>query len=426
MSPSIYSTRKLIATATAPGLCLPESLLFNSYTRPQKTSTKKARSAKPPQELLLHSSAHRTLDYTGKEDGPKDAGSSLRHYIGVFDPATGQLQVVEGRKMVVRGSVRSQQASAEAMGEWADKKVTCTVPMLDTAQTADLPQTAMDLKNDLGETFGTKKAKKAILALTENAISPRKRAGGSDAKPAALDAGSLALMESLKETTANMASREELQAAVDMAKPVPKGHLDADEIQNVYVPEEIIGAEVLTSIPVRDWQQAANTKQPLQVYSRFVAHRVNRIADHEDALQRLRLLRYLYWVILYWHSARPGRERGTKQAPPKDKLKADMDGAPDGVLENIRRKFTDNGVLRKFHVDLLMTHCCVFASILDGFEVNTLDLREDLKLEQKELNQYFMEIGARVSVQKSEDKTGHIAKLSLPLRFPQLRQRRRR
>ena len=41
--------------------------------------------------------------------------SLLKHYLGVFDPKTGDLQVIEAKKMVIRGLVRSQHAPEEAM-----------------------------------------------------------------------------------------------------------------------------------------------------------------------------------------------------------------------------------------------------------------------------------------------------------------------
>jgi DNA-directed RNA polymerase I subunit RPA49 len=82
--------------------------------------------------------------------------------------------------------------------------------------------------------------------------------------------------------------------------------------------------------------------------------------------------------------------------------------------------------MRKTHVDLLMTHCCVFAAIIDNFELNTWDLREDLRLEQKALTQYFLEVGATVRQSKKGDKIDYIAKLALPLQFPKIRQIRRR
>lgn len=55
------------------------------------------------------------MNYTGKEDKAPGTGAGLRHYIGVLDPATGQLQVVEAKKMVIRGSVRAREASDDAM-----------------------------------------------------------------------------------------------------------------------------------------------------------------------------------------------------------------------------------------------------------------------------------------------------------------------
>jgi DNA-directed RNA polymerase I subunit RPA49 len=275
------------------------------------------------------------------------------------------------------------------------------------------------MRTELGETFGTKKAKKAIRAVTENAIT----AGGA---PGSMGSGDLALMDSIKGTTENMATREQLDAAIEQARPVPRGSYEAEEIQDVYIPAKIIGAEVLRSIPVLDWQEKVKAQEAINVPSRFVANRISRVAHNENALERLRVMRYLLMVLIFWATTRPGRERGTRTIGKRDQLKSVAGGVPDLVMENIRRKFSDNGVMRKTHIDLLMTHCCVFASIIDNFEVNTVDLREDLKLEQRQIAQYFMEIGARMTQSKKGDKIDYIAKLALPLQFPKVRQARQR
>lgn len=276
----------------------------------------------------------------------------------------------------------------------------------------------MDMKNELGQTFGTKKAKKAILSLTENAIGTRKRNVDGTYITEQMGDGDRVLMKTMELATSGMATREELQAIVDKAKPVPRGNYEADEIQDVYVPSQIVGGDVLASIPVRDWQQSAMAGEPISVYARYVAQRVATVAIREDALDQLRLMRYMYWLILYMQCARPGKERGTKRQLAREKLKEQMDGCPDAIVQHIRQRFSDNGTIRKFHMDLLMTHCAAFACILDNFEVDMLDLREDLKLEQKQMSQYFSEIGARIKIVKDGDKTKHIAKLMLPLRFP--------
>ncbi|CAK7263639.1 DNA-directed RNA polymerase I subunit rpa49 [Sporothrix epigloea] len=387
--------------ATTPGLCIPSEINFSSFSRSKSSkSSKRLRNTDSSAELMLHSSGHRTVDFTAKEDKALSTDSSLQHYVGIYDPATGELQVVNAKKMEIRGNVRSRHASTDQMSG------------------APLRKTNMDMKNELGQTFGTKKAKKAILSLTENAIGARKRNADGSYIAEQMGDGDRVLMKAMEQATSGMATREELQAIVDQAKPVPRGNFEAKEVQDVYVPSQIVGADVLASIPVRDWQQSAMAGEPISVYARYVAQRVATVAIREDALDQLRLMRYMYWLILYMQCARPGKERGTKRQLPREKLKEQMDGCPDTIVQHIRQRFSDNGTIRKFHMDLLMTHCAAFACILDNYEVDMLDLREDLKLEQKQMSQYFSEIGARIKVVKNEDKTKHIAKLMLPLRFP--------
>ncbi|AEO69439.1 83359642-d75c-4b09-bb37-530c0bd40553 [Thermothielavioides terrestris] len=388
--------------ALTPGISLPDSFPFDVYEKDEQPTAKRRKSGglPTPSEMALHSASHRTIDYTAREERWKSVDTLLNHFLAIIDPQSGEVEVIQAKKMVVRGTVRSKQAPAEAMEVGAGKP------------------THSEMKMELGEAFGTKKAKKALQAVAENAMLAAKSRGklGEDDR---------ALVDTIEDASHHMATREELQAALDSARPVPRGNFDAKEIQDVYVPAQIIGAEVLNAIPVMDWQEKVQKHEDVLVPSRFVANRIVRVAGSED-VQRLKLLRYLLWVLIFWSTTRQGRERGTRSISRREKLREDLAPAPEVVIENIRRKFSDSGVMRKTHVDLLMTHCCVFASIIDNFDVNTYDLREDLKLEQKQLNQYFMEIGARTRQSKAGDKVNHFAKLALPLQFPKMRQAIRR
>ncbi|KAH8843383.1 hypothetical protein MCOR07_004791 [Pyricularia oryzae] len=386
--------------ATAPGLSVSPSVQFNPYTKLRKASSK-SRNAPVLGDILLHSSSHRSLDYTAREEQSQNGEGFLRHYIGVFDPKTGELEVVEARKVTVRGSVRSQQAPAEAMSAIESK-------------------TNMDMRTDLGQAFGTKKAKKALVSKVENAITAINNASSRDS-----GAGEAALMASIKTAAANMPTRDELQAAVDGAKPVPKGNYDAAEIQDVYDPDQIIGSDVLNAIPVRDWQTANKNDENVQLTSRYVANRLRRVGEHAESLKRLRILRYLYFLMTFIKIAKPGKN-GVRKLPPRDKLREALSPAPDIVLDSLRHKFADGTQMRKIHADLIMTTCCVLASIIDSFEVDTFDLREDLQLEQKQLNSYFAEIGARTKPVVNGDKKTTIAKLALPLQFPKVSMGRRK
>ncbi|KAI8243728.1 DNA-directed RNA polymerase I subunit rpa49 [Colletotrichum sp. SAR 10_99] len=390
--------------ASSPGIRISKNTPFTPYVKSdiQLSGRRKQKTPAVAQDLVLHSNTHQTMDYTAREDGNGDSEKSLKHYIGVFDPKTGKLEVVEAKKMVVRGTARAKQASDEAMTAPADY------------------QSFYALKTDLGQTFGTRKAKKAIESVTLNAIDPNKgKAGASPRKSTAADKATL---KQIGEITATMASKEELQDIVDQAKPVPRPNLEADAIQDVYDPDEFIGREVLAAVPVKDWIEPTKKGEDVQVYSRHVAARVKKIVDTGN-VTKIRLLRYFYFLFLFYTMAQPGKQRGTKRVPPREKLKEKLAPAPQAVIEQIRRKFSDGGEIRKFHSDLLIAHCCALACIIDNFEVDTSKLREDMRLDQKDMNTYFYEIGARVKpvAGKEKGKQHHVAKLALPLQFPKLR-----
>ena len=118
------------------------------------------------------------------------------------------------------------------------------------------------------------------------------------------------------------------------------------------------------------------------------------------------------------------RDLGTKAVMRKDQLAAKLSPAPKSVIESIRRKFSDGGEIRKFHIDLIMTHCCAIAAVIDNFETDIQDLYQDLQADAKIVSSYYQEIGARLRKQKAEGGGGGgsrlLAKLSLPLNFPKM------
>lgn len=324
--------------------------------------------------------------------------------------------------MIVRGAVRAQEASEEDMQ--AQEATQASSPLFQCLLSlSNCLQSMYEQRTDLGQAFGTKKAKKALASVIENAIEPRKPQNGG---PPVLDASEKALMEAMKTQAMSVPTREDLQSAIDAGKPVPRGNFEADEIQDVYKPEELIGKDILELIQVNDWMQAVKKNENVELRSRFVANRLRRIGSGDNAVARLRLLRYTYFLLLMLATSRKGKDRGSLEILKKDKLQEQLAPAPPPVIESIRRKFTEAGVMRKPQIDLLTTHLCVFACILDNYDTNSWDLKEDLKLEQKEMNQYFVEIGARIAKRKSEDgRTANFGVLKLPLVFPKMRMGRR-
>ncbi|KAI0453304.1 RNA polymerase I associated factor, A49-like protein [Xylaria acuta] len=389
--------------ATHPGLCLPSSVKFQAYSKaaPSKSKKKHGKHAPPSSSsLLLRSSSHSKLDYTAKEEGPGGRESHLKHYIGVFNPATGKLSVVEARKMAVRGVVRSQQPKEEDL------------------QSRTASKNMMELRNDLGQTFGTKKAKKALAAITENAIVD------NDRKTDALAASSQAMITAIGEVTHTMASKEDLQAAADVAKPVPPGNFEAQEIQDVYTPQSLIGSELLNAIPIKDWQDAVKKGANKMLTSAFIASRLNPIGEGPDSATRLKALRYLEFLIKFSKLVKTR----TSKIPTPDRLRQLLQPAPEPIIQSIRRKFSSNQLIDKFHRDLLYTYCCALAAILSNFEFETSKIRYDLGLDDKQFALYFREIGGKIKKMTGAEKGTQVqmAVLSLPLEFPKVRYQRQK
>ncbi len=317
--------------------------------------------------------------------------------------------------MAVRGVVRSQQPKEQDLQSRSASKVCASLHCARRLCSSDI-QNMLELRNDLGQAFGTKKAKRALAAITENAIVDNERITES------LGASSQAMMSAIGQVTDTMASKEDLQAAADAAKPVPPGNFEARDIQDVYTPQGMIGGELLNAIPIKDWQDAVKKGVNKMLTSAFIASRLNPVGEGPDPTTRLKALRYLEFLIKFSKLAK-GR---AGRVPPADKLRQLLHPAPEPVIQNIRRKFSSNQSIDKFHRDLLYTYCCALAAILSNFEFETSKIRFDLGLDDKQFGQYFREIGGKVRKATGAEKGTQvqIAVLSLPLEFPKVRYQR--
>lgn len=90
---------------------MPSEINLKPYTKTRRNSSRPGTSGDiATRELILHSSEHLKLDYTAREEETDGSDALLKHYIGIYDSDTGKMEVIEARKMIVRGSVRAHQA----------------------------------------------------------------------------------------------------------------------------------------------------------------------------------------------------------------------------------------------------------------------------------------------------------------------------
>jgi DNA-directed RNA polymerase I subunit RPA49 len=190
------------------------------------------------------------------------------------------------------------------------------------------------MRMSLGQEFGTKKAKKIIADSTVNAINTRKP--GDTAPP--VDAAQQAVLDSVTIKTEGMMTAEERQQEVDKSKPRPNPNMDAASPAEVYPLENLISEDDLGFVQVREWQQAAQKGHNVELVTRYVARRLQKVATSKDA-NNLKLLKYVH-IMLTWFLALDSNHGSGKKLPNRDKLKEKVD-APGAIIESLRKKFTD-------------------------------------------------------------------------------------
>ncbi|EOD46513.1 putative a49-like rna polymerase i associated factor protein [Neofusicoccum parvum UCRNP2] len=387
--------------AATPGVTFPSGLALEPY---------KKENEKHRYDLLLHSSNHERLDFSARPERDGTADSLLKHYVGIYDPQTGELKVMEAHKLVLRNTLRSETEEMHAQRQQA---------------AARERQTNFALRQDLGREFGTKKAKKALASITENAINPT--AGAAEGNVA--DPVAKAVLESMADATADMPTRDSLQAAVDENKPRPRANLEATAPSEVYPPDVLIGSDNMRLIEVKSWIDMVAKNEDIKTSSMFVAHRVYDISRGKN-VKKIKVLKYILLLIDFLAALKPARN-GAKKLPQRADLetKTKTSGA---LLDGVRRKFADGNELTKWHVDNLITHIAALSLFIDDYVTDTFDLREDLRLDNKLIGQYFHEIGCRVGPPTEKERTDggyskaeavnhKTAKLRIPLDFPKQR-----
>ncbi|PWY70218.1 hypothetical protein BO70DRAFT_389901 [Aspergillus heteromorphus CBS 117.55] len=437
---------------TTPGLKAPDNLRLNPYlkTRSKTSSTSTRNKGIVSSELLLQSSTDKSkLDFVGRE-AEEDADSQLKHYIAVVDPENKTWQFIEVRKMTLRGSVRKMRSIEEDEEEEESE--------------AEEMQTMRAQRTELTNTFGTKQSRKAAQSLAENAQL-------SNAPAGAASAAESALLSSMPVGAATDLSTKAaaVQAQVQAGKPIPMANLDAAHPSDVYPIETLVpgGLATLRQLPnIKEWQDTINSGSSVNTTSRYVSRRVEAVALSGNTTH-LQLLRFILLLLELARCLRPSRGEkssgpGSKRLPPREELRTVLSGGmadnnggellADPLIDSIRRKFAPQGAsLTKNDVTFLHTTICALSlhippapskdggnSSVGGNAPNELatdpaDLRDDLRMDNPLITQYFRELGCRVDKPreseftkwgikggKAEAAAKRIARLKIPVEFPKV------
>ncbi|GAM86873.1 hypothetical protein ANO11243_048930 [Dothideomycetidae sp. 11243] len=381
------------AIASVPGIQLkPQS--FVAYSKPLKRDGAAILPAPSSHSLLLHSSAHPYLDHTAS-DG---TDQTQKHFLGVFDPASNTLQVVPAHSVNLRTTLRSENNEVEA---------------------SNAQRTKAMQREALGMEFGTKKAKRSLASKTINAITT---ATGKGVESAVLGI--------VNDTSSALPDKIEREAEILKSKPIPQPNLETEKIEEVYAIDKLVPSGDMRAMVVKEWQDKIKEGTAIEFTSRFVANRVQALAKMED-VTKLKALKYMLLLLDFTAALKPAGKAG-KKVPQRDELKEKLAMWPETSVEHVRRRFADGGEVNKWRYDNLMTHMAAICLFIDDFKTDTHDLREDLRLDNRQMAQYFHELGCRIRsptdkehaefrISKSQAAQRKVAVLKLPLEFPKTR-----
>lgn len=300
--------------------------------------------------------------------------------------------------------------------------------------------------------------------MAENAQLSNTPAGAANAAESAL------LSSMPAEPAADMASKTaSLQAEVQASKPLPTANLAASHPSDVYPLDALIpnNHSTLRQLPgLSEWQNAVSTGQAVTTSSRYISRRIEAVAKSGNQTH-LQVLRFILLLLEFARCLRPSKDSrsagpGSKRLPPREDLrrilssttgsKDDVAAADaqlaDSVIDAVRRRFAPSGaVLSKAEVTFLHTTICALSLHIppqpgkDGHGGNAAnelatdpsDLRDDLRLDNPTITQYFRELGCRVDKPRetefakwnvkggrAEAAARRVARLRVPVEFPKM------
>lgn len=345
-------------------------------------------------EIILQSSEHSRLDFTAL---PTDDDQA--HYFAVVDGS--EIEIVPAHHAQLQCIPRIEPVQESPKKSMASQRVA------------------------LGQEFGTKKAKKAIASKTTNAITSASDGVKDDVQKTILE-----------KIASEYDENEEIPLDVQLAsKPIPQPDLNAETVEEVYPLSKLILPKLMHFLSVKEWQEKARKEENILQPHRFTAYRVASIGKTND-VSKLKALRYI-GLLLQFHDALEKAGRDGHKIPKKEILAEKLKEYPKGLIEGMPIFGTANRTLGKWQMEYLHTNICALSLYVDNWSTDTSNIRDDLKLDQKTISQYFQELGCKINGMTEKERTGKkltkaqantvkMARLKLPLEFPKLSIRGRR
>ncbi len=289
-----------------------------------------------------------------------------------------------------------------------------------------------DRRRDLGETFGTKKAKKAISNQDRNMIDSSKLESIEDS-----------IIDAIKASTENLPSSEEVKENISSDRPIPFYDLETTEVENIYSINSIIPKAEFNFIRVDSILNEPLLEDKLKLLpfssSRYIKNKLSGIKDKSQT-QKLKMIYYASLLLGI---------RANYRITNKHAMLVKLGNPPDILIDGIIDRFASfkpgaYGKIKErgFTIDpnsedKLLCYLLALLLKLENYKLEITPMASELGLKPSKLIDLCKALGCTIryanlseaealGLNKNQVNRYRIAVLKAPLKLPEVVKRGRR
>ncbi|KAH9920886.1 RNA polymerase I associated factor A49-like protein [Epithele typhae] len=286
----------------------------------------------------------------------------------------------------------------------------------------------MELRNNLGEAFGTKKAKSAIRARERNRvdIDAMKDVAGH-------------LQDTIMQNTETLPTAEEAKEAADSSRLVPPYNAEAQRPQDVYPINSVVPEVEFNALPISSFK---STKTHEERRALLPFNRSDWVNWHLRLMYSAPKPNKTNLKLVYYISTMMALLKSSRSVGDKDALQQRLTGVPSIVIDGLLSRFTEKergtnkAKMTPQTETMLLTYMFALCLRIDDYAADFMTLARDLSMQPAKANGLFKSLGCtiktlaftelkEIGLPDSEAETKR-AVLKVPLEFPKTRQKRGR
>ncbi|KLT40443.1 RNA polymerase I associated factor, A49-like protein [Cutaneotrichosporon oleaginosum] len=338
---------------------------------------------------------------TNRDRAVSGEGSDCQYLAAVYNPETNKLHVTSTPLYLLAHRVKRLRD-------------------LGPSGTAALDAQWKAQRNDLGEVFGTRKAKSQIKAEERNKVD----------------------VNAMSSVRADLVSSIAAKAAADESpappEVIPVPNLTTTKVSEVYPRESIVPDNEWSALNVAEILKAKDDKERVAClpfrHSRWIENKLRVVVEGPPTVrkQNLRYLFYLSCLLSFYNYAHSLQRTSNADLPSK------YQGIPPQVLQGLLTRFAEPDgkkykVTERSRQKLLMWICVCYLAA-DGWTVDVGRVAKDLKMPPTKVGEFYKSLGCSVELPSpaereklglslSQAQERRRAALKAPVKYPKTKRR---